>query len=90
VDHRATGPEQNSWWKVPQITNVLVWAGCLKGHADPLLALALAKSIRGKGPNRDGMWAETGILESFPADGLKFAGVSQSSQVVKPSFGARV
>ena len=24
-----------------------------------------------RGPNRDGVWRETGILESFPADGLK-------------------
>ena len=24
-----------------------------------------------RGPNRDGVWAETGILESIPADGLK-------------------
>src|SRR5437899_2106672 len=24
-----------------------------------------------RGPNRDGVWSETGILESFPADGLK-------------------
>src|SRR5438445_7039277 len=24
-----------------------------------------------RGPNRDGVWNETGILESFPPDGLK-------------------
>src|SRR5438132_9132207 len=24
-----------------------------------------------RGPNRDAVWGETGILESFPADGLK-------------------
>src|SRR5438128_8565427 len=24
-----------------------------------------------RGPNRDGVWSETGILESFPAGGLK-------------------
>src|SRR5262245_58085719 len=24
-----------------------------------------------RGPNRDGAWNETGILQSFPADGLK-------------------
>jgi outer membrane protein assembly factor BamB len=24
-----------------------------------------------RGPNRDGVWAEAGVLESFPADGLK-------------------
>jgi outer membrane protein assembly factor BamB len=24
-----------------------------------------------RGPNRDGVWAESGVLESFPADGLK-------------------
>src|SRR5260370_13605267 len=24
-----------------------------------------------RGPNRDGVWNETGLLESFPADGLK-------------------
>lgn len=26
-----------------------------------------------RGPNRDGAWNETGIVESFPADGLKFS-----------------
>ncbi|HZK79747.1 MAG TPA: hypothetical protein VFC46_01740, partial [Humisphaera sp.] len=25
-----------------------------------------------RGPNRDGVWNETGILEKFPAAGLKF------------------
>src|SRR5439155_26042209 len=24
-----------------------------------------------RGPNRDGVWKETGLLQSFPADGLK-------------------
>jgi hypothetical protein len=45
----------------------------------PLLALPLLLSvaIRGedwpqwRGPNRDGVWSETGILESFPSGGLK-------------------
>ena len=39
------------------------------------------------GPNRDGVWGETGILEAFPAEGLKVrwrvsVGWGFSSQVV--------
>jgi outer membrane protein assembly factor BamB len=42
-----------------------------------LLSLLLGVSVRAdnwpqwRGPNRDGVWEETGILESFPAEGLK-------------------
>ena len=40
-----------------------------------------------RGPNRDGAWAESGILESFPAEGLKIrwrmpVGLGWSSPVV--------
>lgn len=40
-----------------------------------------------RGPNRDGVWAETGILDTFPKDGLKIrwraeVGVGFSSPVV--------
>ncbi|MBI3866627.1 MAG: PQQ-like beta-propeller repeat protein [Planctomycetia bacterium] len=40
-----------------------------------------------RGPNRDGVWTETGILQSFPADALKFlwrtpVGLGLSSPVV--------
>src|SRR6266545_946326 len=41
------------------------------------LLVLLAAAIRAddwpqwRGPDRDGVWSETGILESFPADGLK-------------------
>ena len=41
------------------------------------LPLLLAAATRAddwpqwRGPNRDGVWRENGILESFPADGLK-------------------
>ena len=42
------------------------------------LALALCLTARAtdwpqwRGPNRDGAWNETGILQTFPAEGLKF------------------
>src|SRR5438105_4792973 len=51
--------------------------------AKALLALTLSLSLvpfavlraedwpQWRGPNRDGVWSETGILESFPAEGLK-------------------
>ena len=40
-----------------------------------------------RGPNRDGVWSETGILQTFPAEGLKVrwrvpAGPGWSSPVV--------
>src|SRR4051812_46116796 len=40
-----------------------------------------------RGPNRDGVWRETGILEKFPAQGLKVrwraaVGIGYSSPVV--------
>src|SRR6266566_7752430 len=41
------------------------------------LGLLLSIPVRGedwaqwRGPNRDGVWNETGILKSFPAEGLK-------------------
>ena len=42
-----------------------------------ILPLLLSAALRAddwpqwRGPNRDGVWAETGILEAFPAEGLK-------------------
>ena len=42
-------------------------------------SLPLASSVRAgdwpqwRGPNRDGVWNETGIVESFPPDGLKIS-----------------
>ncbi|PYI85533.1 MAG: dehydrogenase, partial [Verrucomicrobia bacterium] len=41
------------------------------------LALMLCLTVRAadwpqwRGPNRDGVWSETGILKTFPAEGLK-------------------
>jgi outer membrane protein assembly factor BamB len=43
----------------------------------PFALLLLSSALRAddwqqwRGPNRDGVWSETGILESFPASGLK-------------------
>ena len=42
-----------------------------------LVALILTVAVRAddwpqwRGPNRDGVWGETGIVESFPVDGLE-------------------
>ncbi len=57
---------------MPRITETRSTAGTAAA-----LILLLAAAIRAddwpqwRGPNRDGVWAETGILNSFPADGLK-------------------
>src|SRR5438067_257048 len=50
-----------------------------KTHVAMALALSLPPCVatraddwpQWRGPNRDGVWSETGILESFPAEGLK-------------------
>ena len=58
-----------------------------------LVALILTVAVRAddwpqwRGPNRDGVWSETGILETFPPSGLKIlwrapAGIGFSSPVV--------
>lgn len=54
--------------------------GCLgiglTAAATLLLALAPARADdwpQWRGPNRDGVWKETGLMESFPAAGLKIA-----------------
>jgi outer membrane protein assembly factor BamB len=61
--------------------------------AVPLVALILTIAVRAddwpqwRGPNRDGAWSETGILETFPAGGLNIrwhvsVGIGFSSPVV--------
>ena len=55
----------------------LLWAGTVPGVDWP----------QWRGPNRDGVWSETGVLESFPPEGLKInwrvpAGYGFSSPVV--------
>ena len=58
-----------------------------------LVALILTVAVRAedwpqwRGPNRDGVWSETGILETFPPNGLKIlwrapVGIGFSSPVV--------
>ena len=58
-----------------------------------LVALILTNAVRAedwpqwRGPNRDGVWSETGILETFPQGGLKIrwrapVGIGFSSPVV--------
>jgi outer membrane protein assembly factor BamB len=49
-------------WSVPFLA--LLWLGA---------ALRAADWPQWRGPNRDGVWNESGIMESFPPGGLKFA-----------------
>lgn len=59
---------------IPTVSHKL--SGTILAAAFTLLWL-LTAAIRAedwpqwRGPNRDGVWSETGILDSFPADGLK-------------------
>src|SRR4051812_27748804 len=46
----------------------------MKAFAVLLLSAAVIQGTdwpQWRGPNRDGVWSETGILQTFPAEGLK-------------------
>jgi hypothetical protein len=52
----------------------LATTGLLAALAGSLLAAAPARAEdwpQWRGPHRDGVWRETGILEALPPDGLK-------------------
>src|SRR5687768_10357815 len=57
----------------------LIFSSCLGLAASLALLLSGAAAVQGddwpqwRGPNRDGVWNETGIMELFPPDGLKIS-----------------
>ena len=65
----------------------LGWRPCYSLPSILTIAVRADDWPQWRGPNRDGVWSETGILETFPPDGLKIrwrasVGIGFSSPVV--------